>query len=426
MLAQTRRVASMTQAVLRTKAWMGDKERPFTFPDGWQVTVCPPRDAGAMDDAAIRQALADPIGAECLSRMAHGAKSAVIIVDDLSRPTPAARIAPFVLAELREAGVPEDGIRFVVGGGAHRPLTKAEMVKKLGQAVVARYPVHNHDAYSGSLVGLGNMEDGTPVYIHPAVVEAEVKIALGSIVPHPGAGMGGGAKLIVPGVAGIATIAYSHLLFPMRPRGHVARHGEDDDIRHHAEIVARTDGLDIIVNCVLNSQRAVAGLFVGDLEAAHRAGCRFAELVYRTLIPQHTVDSADIVLFNAYPQDYDPVQVAKSKWPIALFEKAYKVMLNPASDGILYHGLSDRMDYARHLMLKDRSAVDPPTPVEIRSTEQMIMVSEHFPPTDFRRVYPDGVLFASWESAVATLQHVCPRGRVVVLPCAPIQLPEVA
>jgi nickel-dependent lactate racemase len=379
----------------------------------------------AMDDAAIWQALANPIGAERLSRIASAAKSAVIIVDDLSRPTPAARIVPFVLAELREAGVPEDGIRFVVGGGAHRPLTRAEIVKKLGQAVVARYPVHNHDAYSGSLVGLGNMEDGTPVYIHPAVAEAEIKIALGSILPHPGAGMGGGAKLIVPGVAGIATIAYSHRLFPMRPRGHVQRQGKDDDIRDHAERVARTVGLDIIVNCVLNSQRAVAGLFVGDLEAAHRSGCRFAEVVYRTAIPQHAVDSADIVFINAYPQDYDPVQIAKSAWPIALFGSAYKVMLNPATDGVLYHGLSDGMDYARHLMLKEQSAADSTQPLKIHSTEQMIMVSEHFPPADFYRVYPDGVLFASWESAVGALQHVCPGGSVVVLPCAPIQLSEV-
>lgn len=415
----------MTEIVLRTEAWMGDKEKPFTFPDAWQVTVCPPVDAAEMDDAAIRQALADPIGTERLSRTASGAKSAVIIVDDLSRPTPAARIAPFVLAELREAGVPEDGICFVVGGGAHRPLTEAETVKKLGQGIVARYPVHNHDAYSGSLVGLGNMEDGTPVYIHPAVVEAEIRIALGSILPHPGAGMGGGAKLIVPGVAGIATIAYSHHLFPMRSRGHVQRQGEDDDIRFHAERVARTVGLDIIVNCVLNSQRAVAGLFVGDLEAAHRAGCRFAETVYRTDIPQRVVDSADIVLINAYPQDYDPVQVAKSAWPIALFERAYKVMLNPATDGILYHGLSDEMDYARHLMLREQSAADPPPPPEIRSTEQMIMVSEHFPPADFYRVHPDGALFASWESAVDALLQVCPTGSVVVLPCAPIQLPRV-
>ena len=307
-----------------------------------------------MDDAAIRRAFAEPIGTDRLSHLARGKGSAAILVDDLSRPTPAARIVPFILSELREAGVPEGGITFVIGGGAHRPLTREEVVKKLGQGVVERYPVLDHDSYSGTLAGLGNLEDGTPVYVNPAVVEAEVRIALGSILPHPSAGMGGGAKLIVPGVAGIATIAYSHLLFPARSRGCLDRGAEDEDIRSHAVRVARFVGLDVIVNAVLTGQRDVAGLFVGDVVEAHQAGCRFAESVYGTPLSRHVVEGTDIVLANAYPQDYDPVQVSKSQWPTSLFEGAYKVLLNPASDGILYHGLTDRMSYGRYLALKQR------------------------------------------------------------------------
>jgi nickel-dependent lactate racemase len=416
----------MTQVTLRTKAWMGDEEQEFVFPEEWEVTVYPPGDGETMDDAAIQRALAHPVGTERLSRMARGAKSAAIIVDDLSRPTPAARVAPFVLAELREAGVPDEEIRFVVGGGAHRPLTGEEVVKKLGQEIVERYPALNHDAYSGTLTGLGNLEDGTPVYINPAVAESDVKIALGSILPHPGAGMGGGAKLIVPGVSGIATITYSHLLFPSRPRGCLERSAEDDDIRSHAENVARLVGLDLIVNCVINSRREVAGLFVGDAVEAHQAGCRFAESVYGTPIPSEVIGEADIVVINAYPQDYDPVQVAKSQWPISLFKNAFKVMVNPASDGILYHGLSSRMDYARHLMLKERAvAADPRSPAAIGSREQMIMLSEGFPPSDFYGRYEGGALFSSWEGLVGELRRVCPVAKVVVLPCAPMQLPRV-
>lgn len=416
----------MTHVTLRTKAWMGDEEKPFAFPDGWQATLCPPRDREAMDDAAIQRALANPMGTDRLSHLARGKRSAAILVDDLSRPTPAARLAPSILAELQEAGVPEGGISFVVGGGAHRPLTRAEVVKKLGDSVIERYRVVDHDSYSGTLTGMGNLEDGTPVYVNPAVAEAEVRIALGSILPHPGAGMGGGAKLIVPGVVGIATIAYSHLLFPARPRGCMERQDEVEDIRSHAVQVARFVGLDMIVNVVLNSRREVAGLFVGDVVEAHQAGCRFAETVYGTPIPRPVVDGADIVVINAYPQDYDPVQVAKSQWPFSLFENAYKVLLNPASDGILYHGLTDRMSYVRYLALKERTReMAPPPPPIIRSKEQMIMVSEGFAPHDFYRRYPEGALFASWESLVDALQRVCPSGQVAVLPCAPIQLAEV-
>ena len=416
----------MTHITLRTKAWMGDEARSFVFPDPWEVVVCPPTDGATMDDAAIQRALANPIGTERLSRLARGAKSATIMADDLARPTPAARIAPFVLDELRAAGVPEEGIRFVIGGGSHRPLTEREIAKKLGQGVVDRYQVLNHSAYSGKLIGLGNLKDGTPVYINPAVAEAEVKIALGGILPHPSAGMGGGAKMVVPGVSGIATIAYSHRLFPGRPRGTIEMQGQTEDVRSHAERVARFIGLDIIVNTVINSRREVAGLFVGDVLEAHRAGFRFAQEVYGTPIPEHLAEEADIVVINAYPLDYDPIQIGKSCWPIALFKNAYKVMISPATDGIFYHGLGHGMDYARHLMLRQKApATEIPQQAAIRDTDQMIALSEHFDPADFYKSHKDGALFTSWEPLVAELQRVCPTAKVVVLPCAPMQIPQV-
>ena len=313
----------------------------------------------------------------------------------------------------------------MIGGGSHRPLTETEIVKKLGQGVAAKYQVLDHNAYSGTLTGLGNLEDGTPVYIHPAVAQAEIKIALGGILPHPTAGMSGGAKLILPGVSGIATIAYSHQLLPGRPRGTPEMQGQTEDIRSHAERVARLVGLDVIVNTVINSRREVAGLFVGDLLEAHQAGCRFAETVYGTPIPARLVEDAGIVVINAYPLDYDPIQIGKSRWALAVFKNAYKVVISPATDGIFYHGLGHRMDYARHLMLKQQaSAAEIPQQAAIRDTDQMIVLSEHFCPGDFYKSHKDGALFTSWEPLLAELQRVCPTAKVVVLPCAPMQMPQ--
>jgi len=416
----------MTEVTLRTKAWMGDAEGTFAVPDGWDVSVYKPRDAGATDDEAIRKAMASPIGTERISSLARGKKSAVIILDDLSRPTPAARVAPFVLAELKEAGVPDSGIRFVIGGGAHRPLSKEEMAKKVGKEIVEKYEVLNHYVYSGDLVGLGNLDDGTPVYVNPVVAESEVKIGLAGIYPHPSAGLGGGAKIVLPGIVGIATIAYNHMLFPSRGRGNVERQGQDVDMRDNLEEVARFIGLDIIVNTVLNGKREVAGLFVGDVVKAHRAGCAFAQQVYGTSIPKSALTDTDIVFINAYPLDYDPVQVGKSTWPTTVFENAYKVVVNAASDGVLYHGLSDRMDYARHLMLKQKgSNVKVPARASITSKEQMIMLSEHFAPKDFYGRYEDGALFDSWDALVEELKKVCPNGKVAFIPCSAIQLPEI-
>ena len=98
-----------------------------------------PNDARALSDAQIERAFAEPIGTPRISELAKGKRSAAIIVDDLSRPTPAARVVPFLLCELTSAGVPKSEIQFVVGVGSHRPITDAEMTKKIRADVAAEY-----------------------------------------------------------------------------------------------------------------------------------------------------------------------------------------------------------------------------------------------------------------------------------------------
>ena len=56
----------------------------------------------------IRQALASPIGAPPLATLARGAHAVLIVCDDVSRPTPAHKIIPHVLEELRAARVPDE------------------------------------------------------------------------------------------------------------------------------------------------------------------------------------------------------------------------------------------------------------------------------------------------------------------------------
>ena len=62
-----------------------------------------------------------PIGTPRIAELAKGQESAAIIVDDLSRPTPASKIIPFLLRELTAAGVPKSEIRFVVGVAPAQP-----------------------------------------------------------------------------------------------------------------------------------------------------------------------------------------------------------------------------------------------------------------------------------------------------------------
>jgi len=412
---------------VRTGMWCGDNELPLNFPDDWKVSVYSSKDAKAMGEGEIEQAFLNPIGTKRIKEIARGKQSAVIMVDDLSRPTPANQIIPYILRELKEGGIADEGIRFVVGGGSHRPVTREEMAKKIGESVAAKYEVYNHNVYSKTLASLGNLADGTPVYIHEVVHQSDVKITIGGIIPHGGAGFGGGAKLIVPGIAGHATIAHNHGQFRGRGRGNAEPQGEEKDMRENAADVARHIGLDIVADIVLTSDRQIAGLYVGDVVEAHRQGAKFAREIYETTIPKKEIEATDIAVINSYPQDYDPVQLGKSLWPSGLFANAQKVAINPASDGILYHGMGAGVDYQTFLAKKaeEQEETHLPATTEIQSKEAFVMLSSNFPKDEFYKRYPTGALFYRWDDLIEQLKPLYDGAAVAIIPYSPIQLPNV-
>ncbi|GAH98314.1 unnamed protein product, partial [marine sediment metagenome] len=138
----------------------------------------------------------------------EGKKEVVIIFDDMTRVTRVAKIMPFVLEELAAAGIPDNRIRFIVALGLHSTMWRQHFVKKLGEEVVARFPVYNHNPfYNCTYVGTTSTYK-TRVYANEEVMKCDLKIAIGSVVPHPMSGFGGGGKIIMPGVASFETIDY--------------------------------------------------------------------------------------------------------------------------------------------------------------------------------------------------------------------------
>ncbi|MCG9134748.1 DUF2088 domain-containing protein [Candidatus Poribacteria bacterium] len=410
-------------ATVHSRAWYGDEELTLNFPTGWEVEVLGPKDAPVLSDTQIQQAFAEPIGTSRISELAKGKTSAAIVVDDLSRPTPAATVIPFLLRELASAGVPKSEIRFVVGGGSHRPLTDEEMAKKIGADVAAAYEATSHDFMSGDLKALGNLSNGMPVYLNRVVAEADFKICLGGIYPHGAVGFGGGAKLVVPGIAGFATMFYFHTFSPGRGHAVIERTGSEPDHRDFSEEVASVLGLDVIVNTVLNTRREICGLFVGDYVQAHRKGAHFALDTYGTEIPEANRKETDLVVLNCYPLDSDPIQTGKALWATHYFEKAHRMALNPASDGICYHGLFEEIDYARFSQQRAERTQSELPPPELGTQDQLHVWSEHFLVDDFYKKHPGALLFRDLDQLIALFAERLPsQAKVAVLPSAGIQV----
>lgn len=277
-------------------AWYGDTELEIDFPETWDVTVCPARghNAPPLDDAGLRAAFSRPIGTGTIRETAAGKKDVVILFDDLTRATPTHALLPYVLEELREAGIKDGQIRLIAAVGAHGAMNGVCLRKKLGDDILERFLVYNHNPYE-FCSPLGSTSRGVPVVVNSEVMRCDLKIGIGSIVPHPLAGFGGGGKIILPGVSSVETISVNHNKLGTLPTSDVGKY-EGNVARADIDEAARMAGLDIKVDAVLNLKREVTALFVGDVVEAHREGAKAAKTHYAGGF----IGDCDIVIANCY------------------------------------------------------------------------------------------------------------------------------
>lgn len=276
--------------------WYGDTQLEIDFPESWDVTECRMQghDAPALSDGGIRKAFQNPIGTGTIRELARGKSQVAILFDDMSRATPTATLIPYVLEELAAAGIPDDNIRFIAAIGAHGSMNGIDFRKKLGDEVMGRFLVYNHNPYE-NCTPLGSTSRCTPVAINAEFMSCDLKIGLGSIVPHPYSGYGGGSKIILPGVAAMETIDANHTrLMGSRTVG-LGKH-EGNVLKQDMDEAARMAGLDIKIDALLNLNREVTALFVGDPIGEHNEGVKLASQHYAT----DMVNDCDIVVANCY------------------------------------------------------------------------------------------------------------------------------
>jgi lactate racemase len=328
---------STAKAVVPWACWYGDTSFDLEFPSRFAVDLLEMRDAPGLTGAAIRAAITQPIGGSRLQDMAAGMRSAVIAVDDISRPTPAAAVLPVVLDEL--ASIPPERITILVALGAHRPMVREELERKLGVGIVREYDVQQHHPYE-NLVDCGRSSRGTPVRLNRTFCEADLRVGVTGVVPHPYMGFGGGAKIVVPGLAGIETLQANHEPAVTGITGGLC--DPEVEARKDIEEIALNAGLAFSCNVVVNSRRDVAGLFCGHPVTAHRQAAQFCCETYDT-----TVDGGpyDVVCLNSYPKDTELLQAGNA---MNVFRSAPRPLINPdgtvvvttcCSTGRGYHSL---------------------------------------------------------------------------------------
>jgi len=267
-------------------------------------------------EAAVLDALRNPIGTRPLGQLARGKKNVALVVDTWHRATPAFQLLPPIISELRDNGVRKEHIKLVMAHGIHSPVSSDITRIKLGR-FYDEYEVVEHQRYCHPKFGfndkrfgqgyqlsfVGFSTFGTPIFVNSAVVEADLKIALSSI--HPNVfGFTGGSKMIMPGVGGYESININHNL-GLAAEPWMCR--TDCPARDEMEQVARMIGLDMSVDILYTKAQGgantaieqslpgvkVTHVFAGDPIASHRQGVKTYMEVYK---PATLGQQADITL----------------------------------------------------------------------------------------------------------------------------------
>ena len=302
-------------------------------------------------EGAICRAVDAPYGGKSLEDIVVPGKKIAIIIDDGSRPTPISVILPVLLKRLEAAGAAREDIRIVAALGSHRYMTEEELKERVGEEVYRNYPVYNSEFRKPEgLVYVGDTPEGVRIMASKVVMDTDIHIGVGCLVPHPVMGWGGGGKIIYPGVAGEQTVAYFHLKASLYDEN---MFGQDTTpIRDMMEGWVDSVGLDFIINVVLNTKMQIADVVAGHYVAAHRAGVEKGKKIAGYRI----TEKADIMVAGSHPADQDFWQSPKAMY-------AAEAALKGTSGGTMvlvspnYEGIGPHPEYPEYMGRDDGDGI---------------------------------------------------------------------
>lgn len=406
------------------------------LPDEGPVTVIEPELVPGLPDEqkAIRQAMRSPTGSPPLREVVGSDDTVAVVFSDLTRPMPNRRVLPHLVAELGLAGVPDEQIVLINALGTHRAQSDDELVEMLGQGLVDRHRVLQHDAWSDDLVEATENASGHRVRVNRAYAEASVRILTGFIEPHFFAGFSGGPKAVLPGIADIDAILDNHSAAMLTDAQATWAVTEGNPVWEEMVAVAKAVAPTFLLNVTLNQRREITGVFAGEMLAAHRAGASFVRETAMQPVP-HPFDIV-VTSNSGYPLDLNLYQAVKGM-------SAAAQIVRPGGDIIIaaecWDGVPDHGEYKR--ILEEASSVDDlwekvTAPGFRRHDQWEALMQARIQRRAEVHVYADGLSPRELEKALMTPCHSIeatvsrlvrqnPEATVAVLPDGPQTVPYV-
>ncbi len=286
---------------------------PITLPDDWNVTVVNKASMPVLPDPdkAVRDAYKHPVAAKPLAEIAQKAKTACILICDITRPVPNAQLLTPMLATLEEAGISRKNITILIATGLHRPNEGEEMLHVIGsKEIIDNYTVVNHFATrKEEHTFLKPTATGTPVGVDTRFVDADLKLVVGLVEPHFMAGFSGGRKVIAPGICHESTIRTFHNAFIMGDM-RASNLNLDGNPLHNEQLnIIGQLGPMYAVNVVLDEERRLSFVNFGDIEQSHHDAVTYTRKFFA--VPVAHKFKTIITTCAGYPLDLTYYQAIK-------------------------------------------------------------------------------------------------------------------
>lgn len=309
---------------MKTFVRYGNEKYFFNPPSDWNVLTSAEFQDHTLDKDAeqlTENALEKPTGSKLLGDRISPDEKVAIIIEDITRASPKKKVLKVLLNYLNKISIPKENISVVISLGTHRELTREELKSVYGEEAVHNYRFINHDCQAADLVEIGRLETGTPVKINKTVHDAQFKIGVGSIFPHPLNGFGGGSKILFPGVADFDSILEHHLKYSFRVGSEL---GQTNRNPFYDEVcrLANAGGLDFIINSVLDHNDLLYDVVCGDPVKTHMAGID----ICREIISRPFQQKADITVISAFPYSEGP-QIMKPLAPASMITRKGGVII---------------------------------------------------------------------------------------------------
>jgi len=258
----------------------------------------------------LRELLKNPIGCPSLRELIFQKKTSkiLIIVNDITRPTPYEIILPPLLDELHQIGIKKENIIFIIATGIHRSDSQEEIKEMFGKNIFSAYKFINHDCDNPRQKDLGKLISGNNLWVDPIVSDIDFIITTGVIVPHYFAGFSGGRKSVLPGICGRKTIEANHAQMVH----HNARAGnfKGNPVHEEMQEAAEKVGVDFNINVVTDENHQIIEIVAGELLTSWRQGVEVCKKTYLCPIKK----KAEVVIASAggYPKDINVYQAQKA------------------------------------------------------------------------------------------------------------------